>query len=167
MILPVSAGNPENIRGCFLKFFDCWKSPSCSVRDLGTVTGCHCLPTWGRNSTIGSLSHCLLAQDKRDGKRPPAGRMPSQGDTESGLWETHMPLSLAMLPSLIHHLFTWVSLLSDLKHKAQIMSTNLSGILCPMPVLKLLLTKPLMFLVPLNVELVAETWVWSRGGGDT
>ena len=62
------------------------------------------LPTRGSSRTIGSLSCCLLAQDKTDENAHLLGHKANQ--TVSGSQETSMPLLPTLLPLLMHYLFT-------------------------------------------------------------
>lgn len=122
------------------------------------------LPTWGSSRTIGSLSCCLLAQDEREENVHLQGHNAKQTKClahRKHLCPCYQPCS---------HLWSTTFLpVHATNHKGQFMSTNVSKILCSALVypwslvLKWLFDKTLMFLIALNVKLVAGTWVWPGG----
>lgn len=98
MSLPFSAGTSEKLRGCLLKFFDCWKPPSCSLRAVGTVTGCccHCQPGEATVQLDPSLAVFWLKTWEMESAHPQGG------PRASGSQETRMLLSQALPPVFDH-----------------------------------------------------------------
>ena len=166
MIFPVSTGTPEKIIGCLLKFFDCWKPPRCSLRALGTITGCcrHCQPGEATAQLDLSLAVFWLKAREMENAQLQGGQRVKETKSlahKKFVCPSHQPCSCP---------FTWAPLLNDWNHKGQIMSTNVSKIWCPTRgntcdfwYSNYSLTKHLMFWVAFNVKRVAETWVWSGG----
>ena len=124
MVLPVNTEAPGKIRGCLLKFFDCWKSASCSLRALSTETGCccHCQPGEAATQLNPTLAVFWLKIREM--------RMPTCRDTKPSKVSAHRKLLCPSYQPCSHLWSTTFPPEHPTNHKGQLMSTSVSKILC-------------------------------------